>query len=314
VIANNAYGSLTPLSPLSNSENGGQGMRDALAERGFTVTLLVNKKAEEMKHAIQAFVQVVKDLKKPCDSFFYFSGHGMEQGGLSYLMPVDYTSPATGKEKDNDTAVDLEERLLSKLNGASCPDTMNIIMLDCCREDEENPIYRNAFGSSCTGSYGGNHECYRSAGHCAPESSQFIVAFGSAPGTVNLEFEKDEFGVFTGKFLEVLKESNGRSEEFHEIFRQVTVKVSNESKGRMEPWYNAGGLKRQFYFGNKQATQVYIQKHASSFKCLMSASITAEFYSQGTASEGRGGKAACRERGKKTDRFGYFQFQHPRRN
>ena len=194
VIANNEYRSATPFSPLSKCENGGKGMRDALAERSFTVTLLVNKTAEEMKHAIQAFVQVVKE-QKPCDSFFYFSGHGMEQDGRSYLIPSDYTSPDTGKdlkEKDNDTAVDLEEHLLSKLNEAGCPDTMNVIMLDCCREDEENTVYRNAFGSSCTGSYGGNYdtgdECYRSAvGHCAPDSSQFIVAFGTAPGTETIE-------------------------------------------------------------------------------------------------------------------------------
>jgi hypothetical protein len=206
-----------------------------------------------MKHAMQAFVQVVKE-QKPCDSFFYFSGHGMEQDGRSYLIPIDYSSPNTGKdllkEKDNDTAVDLEERLLSKLNGAGCPDTMNVIVLDCCREDEENTIYRTAFGSSCTGSYGGNHECYRSAvvGHCAPDSSQFIVAFGTAPGTETIELQQENFGVFTGKFLDVLMESKGGSEEFHEIFRQVTVKVSDESQGRLEPWYNAGGLKRQFYF------------------------------------------------------------------
>jgi hypothetical protein len=258
VIANNEYRS---LATLSNSENGGQGMSGALAERGFAVTLLVNRTTEEMKHAVQAFVQVVKE-QKPCDSFFYFSGHGMEQDRRSYLMPIDYTSPDTGKdlkEKDTDTALDLEERLFSKLNKAGCPNTINVIMLDCCREDEENTIYRNGFGSSCTGSYGGNHGCYRSAEHCAPDSSQFIVAFGSAPGTVNLEFEKDKFGVFTGKFLEVLKESQGSSEDFHEIFRQVTVKVSDESQGRMEPWYNAGGLKRRFYFGNQQANQVYLE-------------------------------------------------------
>ena len=265
VIANNEYGSSTPFSPLSKCENGGKGVRDALVERGFTVTLLVNKTAEEMKHAMQAFVQVVKE-QKPCDSFFYFSGHGMEQDNRSYLIPIDYTSPDTGKagkdlkEKDNDTAVDLEERLLSKLNGAGCPDTMNIIMLDCCREDEENTIYRNAFGSSCTGSYGGNHECYRSAlGHCAPDSSQFIVAFGTAPGTETIELQQENFGVFTGKFLEVLMESKGGIEEFHEIFRQVTVKVSDESKGRLEPWYNAGGLKRQFYFGDQQVPQVSLE-------------------------------------------------------
>jgi hypothetical protein len=264
-----------------------------------------------MKHAIQAFVQVVKK-HKPCDSFFYFSGHGMEQDGRSYLMPIDCTSPDTGKEKDNDTAVDLEEHLLSKLNEAGCPDTVNIVMLDCCREDEENTVYRNTFGSSCTGSYGGNHERFRSAGHCAPDSSQFIVAFGSAPGTETIEFEKEEFGVFTGKYLEVLKESKGGSEEFHEIFRQVTVGVSDRSEGRMEPWYNAGGLKRRFCFGNQQATQVY-WKHASSFKCLMYAFIIG-FHSLDTASEGRGRKAACSESGKKTDCFGHFQFQHPKRN
>jgi hypothetical protein len=258
VIANNKYRSLTPFSPLLKCENGGQGMGGALAERGFTVTLLLNSTAEEMKHAIQAFVQVVEE-HKPCDSFFYFSGHGMEQDGRSYLMPIDYSSPDTGtNEKDNDSAVDLEERLLSQLNKAGCPDTMNIIMLDCCREDEMNTIYRNVFGNSCTGSYGGNHEFHRSTEHCAPDSSQFIVAFGSAPGTANLEFEKDEFGVFTGEFLEVLKESK-RSEDFHEIFRQVTVKVSDESMGRMEPWYNAGGLKRQFYFGDQQAARVFFE-------------------------------------------------------
>jgi hypothetical protein len=248
VIANNEYDS---LATLSNSENGGNGVCDALKDRGFTITdLLVNTTAEEMKCAIQAFVEAVKDCK-PHDSFFYFSGHGMEQEGRSYLLPIDYTSP--------DTAVDLEAHLVSKLNGAGCPDTINIIMLDCCREDEGNTVYRNAFGSSCIGSYVGNQECYKSAEHCASDSSQFIVAFGTAPGTETIELQQENFGVFTGKFLEVLMESKGGCEEFHEIFRRVTVKVSDESKGRLEPWYNAGGLKRRFYFGNQQATQVSLE-------------------------------------------------------
>jgi hypothetical protein len=312
VIANNEYDSLTAL---SNSENGGKEMRDALEDRGFTDTdLLVNSTAEEMTDAIRAFVQRVKDLK-PCDSFFYFSGHGMEQEGRSYLMPIDYTIPGMAVEaavdlaKELEAAVDLEAHLFSKLNEACCPDAMHIVMLDCCREDEENTVYRNAFGSSCIGSGGGNHECYRSAEHCAPDSSQFIVAFGTAPGTETIEFQQDKFGLFTGEFLEVLKESNGSREEFHEIFRQVTKRVSDESMGRLEPWYNAGGLKRRFYFREQLATQV--SSKASSFKCLMYAFVVLEFYSPDKA---KANGQAPRESGKKTVCFGYFQFQHPRRN
>jgi hypothetical protein len=257
VIANNEYGSLTKLAPLSKCENDARGMHDALAERGFTVKdLLLNKTAEEMKHAIKAFVQAVEDLK-PCDSFFYFSGHGMEQDGRSYLLPIDYISPDTDKEKDNDTAVELEEHLFSKLNEAGCPDTMNIIMLDCCREDEGNTVYRNVFGSSCIGSYVGNQECYRSAEHCASDSSQFIVAFGTAPGTHAFEFS-GEFTGFTGEFLKVLQESKGSREEFHEIFLQVTTQVSEKSLGILEPWYNAGGLKRRFYFVGEQVRRLCV--------------------------------------------------------
>jgi uncharacterized caspase-like protein len=254
VIANSEYVSLTQL---SKAENDGEGMSSELTLRGFTVTALANATAIQMERAIQDFVEAVKPS---CDSFFHFSGHGLEQDGRSYLLPVDYTRP-TGKEKGNKSALDLEAHRVSKLNSAGCSDTMNIIMLDCCREDEDNSIYRNAFGSSGTRSSSGD-ECFRTAaGHCAADSSQFLLAFGSAPGTVSLEFGKDDFGVFTGKFLEVLKESHGGGEDFHEIFRQVTIKVSDATKGLMEPWYNAGGLKRRFYFGEQVRGVIHMPCH-----------------------------------------------------
>ena len=256
VIANSEYVSLTQL---SKAENDGEGMSSELTRRGFTVTALANATAIQMERAIQDFVEAVKPS---CDSFFHFSGHGLEQDGFSYLLPVDYTKPdtGTGKEKENKSALGLEVHLISKLNSAGCSDTMNIIMLDCCREDDENSTYRNVFGSSGTRSSSGS-ECFRSAaGHCAADSSQLFLAFGSAPGTVSLEFGKDELGVFTGKFLEVLKESQG-SEDFHEIFRQVTIKVSDATKGLMEPWYNAGGLKRRFYFGEQVRRVIHMPCH-----------------------------------------------------
>src|SRR4051794_39985036 len=73
-------------------------------------------------------------FSKEMSLFFIFSGHGVEENGINYLIPV---SPVANLIADS---VSLSF-LLQKLNRAK-PDLLSIIVLDCCRYEKNNSTYK----------------------------------------------------------------------------------------------------------------------------------------------------------------------------
>lgn len=96
-----------------------------LEKIGFKVTCLVNLTKKEMEAAIQGFCKLL-ECTKGVYSLFYFCGHGFEDHGKTFLVPIDATNKWT-----SDVALSAEY-VLSEIQ--HCRATkLDVVLLDVCR-------------------------------------------------------------------------------------------------------------------------------------------------------------------------------------
>jgi len=92
-------------------------------EMGFKVISLMNLTTDEMCQALGIFYSL---LGKEVYGLVYFAGHGFEEGGQNYLVPVD----AEG-EWVPEKAV-CAQKVLDEMN--RCHTELIVFLLDICRK------------------------------------------------------------------------------------------------------------------------------------------------------------------------------------
>jgi hypothetical protein len=122
VIGNSAYKN---ADTLPNPERDAKLVADALKRTGFeTVTLLTDLRKDALVSALRDFAARAETADW---AIVYYAGHGMEVGGIDYLIPTDAKIAA-----DRDIgfeAVPLEQ----VLNAAEPAKKLRLVILDACR-------------------------------------------------------------------------------------------------------------------------------------------------------------------------------------
>lgn len=125
VIGNGKYKN----SPLKNPVGDASEVSKKLRSLNFSVTLETDADTETMDTALKSFY---KNIENADVAFFYFSGHGIQNGNVNYLLPLDE------KIKSEDDlerhAVNLN-KMISKSQNSGC--SKLIVILDACRN---NPL------------------------------------------------------------------------------------------------------------------------------------------------------------------------------
>jgi hypothetical protein len=103
---------------------------DAVAEMfkkaGFEVSLLKDAAILDFKRAIRRFEDAVLDADI---AVVFYAGHGIEIGGINYLIPVD---ARLASDRDaQDEAIDLS-RIIQSVDGAK---RLRLVILDACRDN-----------------------------------------------------------------------------------------------------------------------------------------------------------------------------------
>ena len=117
--------------PRSESENLVHPIDDAkllsetLEKVGFKVTCLVNLTMKEMESAIVGFCKLLQ-CAEGIYSLFYFCGHGFEEQGRTYLVPVDASSDWVPSNALS------AEKILSDIQHCKTT-TLDVLLLDVCR-------------------------------------------------------------------------------------------------------------------------------------------------------------------------------------
>ena len=195
VIGNQSY----PAAPLNNPLKDAKDLSKKLNKMGFKVTLLLDASRKDMELGLKKYLD---DLKPGDINLFYFSGHGFQEKGNNYLIPVDFIDFSQSKAFSLNTALDAfsSKSLLA-----------DVMIVDACR----------SFSTGVAG------------GLATTEAGlNTYVAFAAKPGQSAQDGRPGGNGIFTEAILKHID----TPDDIDSIFRSVRDDVSKKTNNSQETW------------------------------------------------------------------------------
>lgn len=207
VVGNGAYGS---LGALSNPRNDANAIAEKLRRFGVEVDLVLDAGRGTL-------VQALADYQTRAAGYdiniLFYAGHGLQIGGINYLVPVDL--PAAGATVGS-----------VKLNALSLNDVLEylsaptrLVFLDACRD---NPLSRSLMASRSGASAG-----------LAPvnTTSGTLVAYATKDGST-----AEDGGGRNSPYTTALLQHLDAEEDIAVVLRRVRQAVLKATSSRQEPW------------------------------------------------------------------------------
>ena len=206
---------------LPNPVNDARLMATSLESSGFEVRLVTDADQAAMKAAIKAFGKQLMQAGGDAVGLFYFAGHGIEDEGHNYLIPL---GAEIESEVDFHTDAVLMDWVLARMERAG--NRLNVVILDACRN--------NPFEGKRGASQG-------LAQMNAPSGT--LIAYAAAPKQLADDGE-GENSPYTAALAEALVVPGLKIED---VFKRVRVAVEEATNGKQTPWENSS-LRGDFYF------------------------------------------------------------------
>ena len=222
VIGNGAYES----QPLKNPVNDARAMAEALAECGFEVMMLENANKRRMEEAMRNFGA---KLTPTSAGLFYFAGHGLQVGGVNYLIPL-----AAKIEKESDVEYEAVDSGRILIEFANAKAALSIVILDACRD--------NPFAAATRSLTRG-----LAVVKLPKDANGTLVAYATSPGNVARDGSTKN-GLYTEELLRHMRTPGLRLED---VFKLTRVNVKTRSDGQQVPWENSS-IDGDFFFMRKQ--------------------------------------------------------------
>jgi uncharacterized caspase-like protein len=224
VIGNSAY---LAVSALPNPTNDARGVADAFKAAGFwSVRIVADATRDAMIQALRAF----QDEADAADwAVVYYAGHGMEIGGVNYLVPTDARLKVDRDAQDE--AVPLN-RVLDAISGAK---KLKLVMLDACRENPFAQQMRRTMAMRAVS---------RGLARIEPDGATLVV-YAAKDGELAADGTGDH-SPFTTALLRRLQQPGI---EINRLFRLVTGDVLLATNSRQRPFvYGSIPGDEEFYF------------------------------------------------------------------
>lgn len=228
VIGNSGY---QHVASLPNPANDARGMAAALQRLGFSVTSYSDLSFDDLRRALRDFGAEAAGADM---AIVFYAGHGIEIGGVNYLVPVD-ARLATDRDAQYE-AIPLD-LVVSSVEGAR---SLKLVILDACRD---NPFAATMQATSSSRSVG------RGLARVEPATGT-LVAFAAKEGTTAADGTGSN-SPFTGALLRHI-ESPGLEISF--LFRKVRDDVLAATGNRQVP----------FTYGSLPGTELYLAARADS--------------------------------------------------
>ena len=202
---------------------------DALKRTGFqTVTLQTDLGRDGLVSALRIFAQQAETADW---SLVYYSGHGMEVGGVNYLVPVD-AKIATDRDIGFE-AVALEQ----VLNAAERSRMLRLIILDACRD---NP-FANQMKRTLTVA---SRSVSRGLASIEPDAGTLVV-YAAKDGEVALDGD----GLNSPFAIAFVKNLQTPGLEVRRMFDFVRDDVMEATQRKQKPFsYGSISGRQDFYF------------------------------------------------------------------
>jgi tetratricopeptide (TPR) repeat protein len=225
VIGNGSYSN---FGPLANPGNDAKAIAAALNSLGFkTITPLFDLPRERLLDALKTFA---REAEKADWAVIYFAGHGLELGGVNYLIPVD--AKMSSDRDASFEAVELQ-KVLDAVGGAK---KIGLIILDACRD--------NPFIKTMTRSMASTRSIGRGLAQVEPEGAT-LVAYAAKHGQVAQDGEGGKNSPFVAALIKNLEVAGV---EIGLLFRKVRDDVLAMTGRRQEPFIYGSLPSEAFYF------------------------------------------------------------------
>jgi tetratricopeptide (TPR) repeat protein len=213
---------------LANARNDAVAMASTLRDLGFDVVSVSDGTRDDIEAGIKTFLGKLQSAEIV---FVYYSGHGVQNRGANYIVPVD-------AKLDDDVNFDSDfvsvSDLLGRLEAAVPANAAKIVVLDACRTNPWAAISERQTGAKSPG-------LARIVPAAVPESGQSsisagyfrIVAFSTASGEVASDGATSH-SPYTQSLLRFLPQ---QGLEVGEIFRQAAADVQRDTDGAQKPEY-----------------------------------------------------------------------------
>ena len=219
VIGNAKYES-SDIGRLENPVRDAERVAEALDAAGFEVVIESNLKYRPFHHALGAFAE---KSRRAATAAFYYAGHGMEQGGVNYLVPVDMKEPT-----HLHNAVELDE-VMRSMQGER-----NLVFLDACRTlpgrglrgASDSPLSRGLVAVP------------------TKKGQQVVISYAAAAGKPALDGEAGGNSPYAAALAAHLVTPGQR---LVDLLIEVENTVLEATDGQQEPW-PSGSLGEKFYF------------------------------------------------------------------
>ncbi len=224
VISNAAYAG---GARLDNPHSDAKGMAAALQRLGFEVIQVADRNLQQLGEDISGFADRLRS--RGGVGLVYYSGHGVEVDGQSYLIPL---GAQIRRRVDVQYRAYSVQQLLGNLAWAQ--NDLNLVILDACRNDPFGADYRDLL---------------KTRGITPVDApSGLLVASSTARGDLALDGGRDYGGYspYTYHLLQQIERPNLLVEQ---VFREVRNRVLQDTQGAQAPW-ESNKLVGDFYFAS----------------------------------------------------------------
>ena len=227
IIGNSDY---THAPRCANPRGDAQVLATTLRQLGFSsVTLRLDLRRDRLIDELKAFARAAADADW---AVIYFAGHGLEIGGVNYLIPID---AQLASDRDVTFEAVSLEHVLQAIDGAK---KLRLAVLDACRD---NPFVKTMSRTIATRSIG------RGLALLEPQRAT-LVAYAARHGQVAL----DGNGGNSPYVSALIKNLKVPGLEISLLFRKVRDEVLATTDNAQEPFTYGSLPSEAFYFRKPQ--------------------------------------------------------------
>jgi tetratricopeptide (TPR) repeat protein len=224
IIGNGVYKN---VQPLANPPRDARLIASTFRELGFaTVTLAPDLTRDKFFAALHEFGREAENADW---AVVYYAGHGMEIGGVNYLIPIDAVLAADHEAETQAVAL---EQVIASVAGAR---KLRLVMLDACRDNPFEKTMQRTMALKLVSKGFSNIE---------PEAG-FMVVYAAKHGETALDGESDN-----SPFAKALaRDIKAPQVEIRKLFDIVRDDVLNATKRAQQPFtYGSPPGREDFYF------------------------------------------------------------------
>jgi len=224
VIGNSQY---QAVARLNNPEHDAQSLSTALTALGFDQVTVKTELGRDQ------FVSALRDFAREADkadwAVVYYSGHGIEVGGVNYMIPID---ARLSSDRDVEFEAINMNMVLTSVDSAS---KLKIVILDACRDNPFITQMKRSIGSRSIG---------RGLGQVEPEAGTLVV-YAAKHGQTALDGEGSNSPFITS----LLSRIQTPNLEVRRLFDLVRDDVVELTRRRQQPFtYGSLPGREDYYF------------------------------------------------------------------